>query len=100
MGDPRGMVLRDVGSRPSEAFRTGQPCPKTHAANLPGVIAHHEDGDFACAGCGHDLGVRGCGGGCCKQRFASDFFEDDPCAVGGDVQHGCCYHDAKEEPDG
>jgi hypothetical protein len=72
------------------------PCQRTHAANLPGVISLANEGDFVCANCAHDLGVRGCIG-CCKQRFASDFFDDDPCAVGGEVDHGCCYHDEERD---
>lgn len=72
------------------------PCKRQHTANQPCVIEVANEGDFFCASCGHDLGIKGCIG-CCKQRFASDFFEDDPCDVGGDVDHGCCYHDDERE---
>lgn len=67
------------------------PCKRTHAANLPGVIETSAEGDFWCAACGADLGIRECQG-CCVQRHA-DILEGVACQVGGDVDHGCCYHD-------
>lgn len=77
---------------PHGAWKQGQGCRKQHAMNLPGVIETSNEGDFWCAHCGADIGTKACAPGCCKQRFA-DLFETEPCEVGGDVDHGCCYHD-------
>jgi len=99
---PRTLRVGPAGWRALGQYESPKTCKDTHAGSLPGVIPAFQGGDHFCASCGHDLGVRGCIG-CCKQRFASDLFEDDPCDVGGDVDHGCCYHDEQndqEVPDG
>jgi len=87
-------ALSSIDHLPPQAFKTGQPCERPHAGTLPGVVAVAGEGAFFCANCQHDLGVRGCSG-CCKQHL-SEFFGDEPCDVGGDVDHGCCYHDEGE----